>query len=236
MKTYQPYCYFIKWSTTNVWYYGVEYSSTTKIANPENLWTSYFTSSKNVSEYRKRFGEPDIVKVTRVFKDAQSAIKWENQFLKRTKAKDNPASLNGHNSDGLTYKNKIVSEETKKKLSITRKKNHHWNNGTKNVFAPLPPDDTYVRGRLLPNNPGSILGGLANKNKKWYTNGKISIFVHPTDAPSGYVLGRIIGSHKNPDPNKKNRRWWNNGKEQTFNVVPPDSTYKLGRLRAITPP
>ena len=236
MNDYQPYSYYIKWSETGVWYYGIEYSTNkNKIANPKNLWTIYFTSSKNVQEYRKRFGEPDVIKVTRLFGSSEEAIFWENKFLKRVDAKNNTNSLNGHNSDGLPYKNKIVSEETKLKLSEMRKKNIWWNNGIINAFCPEAPDNSYTKGRILKNNFGAQKGADANKNKKWFNNGSESVFIDPKDAPEGFKLGRIMGKHKNPDKNKKERRWWNNGKDQTFNVTPPDSSYILGRIRTVTP-
>ena len=235
MKDYRPYTYYIKWSKIGIWYYGVEYSNTNKIANPKNLWNTYFTSSSNVSEFRKRYGEPDIIKVTRTFTDSESAILWENKFLKRVNAKDNPNSLNGHNSDGLTFKNKIVSQKTRKILSEQRKKNIWWNNGVINAFSPTPPDDSYIKGRILKNNPGAKKGAEINKKKKWFNNGIKSIFVEPENAPTNFVYGRIMGKHKNPDINKKKRRWWNNGVDQTFNIVPPDNSYVLGRIRSITP-
>lgn len=121
MKQYQPYTYYIKWSKTGIWYYGVEYAKVTKIANPKNLWSEYFTSSHAVEEYRKLYGEPDIKKITKVFADEDSAIAWESRFLSRVDAKNNPTSLNGHNSDGLKYKNKIVTEEARYKMSIAGK-------------------------------------------------------------------------------------------------------------------
>ncbi len=118
---YQPYTYFIKWSDSGVWYYGVEYAEITKTAHPSNLWVSYFTSSKAVSEYRSIHGEPDIIQIRRIFSDSDSAILWEARFLQRVNAASNPLSLNGHNSDGLSFKNKIVSEETRDKISAIHK-------------------------------------------------------------------------------------------------------------------
>jgi hypothetical protein len=235
MNDYQPYSYYIKWTDAGVWYYGIEYSNTTKIANPKNLWSIYFTSSKNVLEYRKRFGEPDIIKVTKLFNNSEESIIWENKFLRKVDAKNNPKSLNGHNSDGLLYKNKIVSEETKLKLSEMRKKNIWWNDGTNNAFCPEAPDNSYAKGRILKNNPGAQKGAAKNKSKKWFNDGSKSIFVEPLNAPSGYSLGRIMGKHKNPDPMKKQRKWWNNKIKEVFDIVPPDNSYELGRIRSVTP-
>jgi len=118
---YIPYTYYIKWTKTGKWYYGVEYGSTTKISNPTNLWTTYFTSSKAVSEYRKIHGEPDIIVISKIFENADDAILHEAKFLKRVNAVSNTNSLNGHNSDGLSYKAKIVSEETRQKISNIHK-------------------------------------------------------------------------------------------------------------------
>ena len=55
MKEYIPYTYFIKWSAQNIWYYGVEYGFYSKTANPNNLWVTYFTSSKLVKEVIEKF-------------------------------------------------------------------------------------------------------------------------------------------------------------------------------------
>lgn len=235
MHIYMPYTYYIKWSQTGVWYYGVEYSKTNKIANPKNLWTCYFTSSASVKEYRRLQGDPDIIKITKTFENSEDAIIWENRFLRRVNAKRNPKSLNGHNSDGLTYKNKIVSQSTRQKLSIIRKKNIWWNNGTDSMFRPEPPDDSWIRGRLLSYNPGAMKGAAANKSKKWFTDGSKNIFVNCNEAPEGFVLGRKMGRNKNPDIKRRDRKWWNNGIKESFDIIPPDSSYSLGRIRLISP-
>ncbi|MFA6198816.1 MAG: hypothetical protein WC679_00165 [Bacteroidales bacterium] len=62
--TFKPYTYLIGWSTMNKFYYGVQYN---KKANPDDLWKSYFTSSKIVQQFRKEFGEPDIIQFRKVF-------------------------------------------------------------------------------------------------------------------------------------------------------------------------
>lgn len=83
MITYIPYTYLIGWSELNLWYYGVEYGWRYKTANPENLWKSYFTSSKKVQYLREIYGDPDIIQVRKTFKDALSAKKWEEKVLRR---------------------------------------------------------------------------------------------------------------------------------------------------------
>ena len=129
IKQYKPYTYFIKWTKHNKWYYGSETAELTKIANPVNFWSEYFTSSKAVSEFRRVHGEPDVIKIGRIFTNGTDAQRWEAKFLQRVDAVNHPNSLNGHNSDGLAYKAKIVSEATRKKQSEYRKgrpKSEEW--------------------------------------------------------------------------------------------------------------
>lgn len=54
MTIYIPYTYLIGWSKLNWWYYGAEFAKIKKIANPSNLWTTYFTSSKSDSRIGKK--------------------------------------------------------------------------------------------------------------------------------------------------------------------------------------
>jgi hypothetical protein len=77
-----PYTYLIGWSHLNLWYYGVKYAVG---CHPDQLWVSYFTSSKYVAETRAEHGEPDIVEIRKVFDDTKSARYWENTVLRRLK-------------------------------------------------------------------------------------------------------------------------------------------------------
>lgn len=231
---YIPYTYYVKWSSTGVWYYGCEYAQITKTANPSNLWKTYFTSSKSVKEYRELNGEPDILKITKTFSFGEEALLWEGKFLDRINAKDNPLSLNGHNSDLLYFKPKIVSRKTRSIQSKQRKKRKWWNNGEISLHAEFCPGPDFERGRILENNPGAYLGGEVNKLKRWYTNGKESIFIFKdSDIPDGFYEGRIIGKHKNPEQNRSKRRWFNDGNKDYF--INPEETntefLNKGRLK-----
>ena len=112
---YIPYTYLIGWSEHNIWYYGSEYSSKGKIANPNNLWNVYFTSSKHVKHFRQRYGEPDIKEIRKTFKDEQSTRIWEHKVLKRINASKEEKWLN--KSDGSL--NSLDSKE-RSKISTER--------------------------------------------------------------------------------------------------------------------
>ena len=90
-KDRTPFTYLIGWTTKNIWYYGAKYS---KGCHPSNLWTTYFTSSNNVHEFVKQFGDPDIIEVRRVFNTISACRKWEASVLLRINAATNDRFLN----------------------------------------------------------------------------------------------------------------------------------------------
>ena len=80
---YRPYTYLIGWSKLNVWYYGARSCNSVSqgIANPSDLWVSYFTSSKVVKEFRRKHGDPDVIEVRHTFTDRSKALLWEDGVL-----------------------------------------------------------------------------------------------------------------------------------------------------------
>jgi hypothetical protein len=85
---YLPYTYLIGWTNLNKWYYGAEYGmKKIPCANPENLWKTYFTSSKVVEFFRKNHGEPDVIQVRKIFnigsteQRMENSITWEKRVL-----------------------------------------------------------------------------------------------------------------------------------------------------------
>ncbi len=59
---------------------GVRYA---RRCHPDDLWTSYFTSSKHVQKFREEHGEPDVIEVREVFPTDTLAREWEHKVLRR---------------------------------------------------------------------------------------------------------------------------------------------------------
>lgn len=111
---YIPYTYLIGWSQLNMWYYGVQYN---KRANPINLWVNYFTSSTRVKEFRKLYGDPDVIMVRRVFTDGLVARLWEDSVLRSIPETKRCNWLNV--KFGNTFKNVVVTHSDKTKLKMS---------------------------------------------------------------------------------------------------------------------
>ena len=117
---YTPYTYLVGWSTLDRWYYGVEYSNHTgKVANPSNLWTTYFGTSKHLSEFRRINGEPDVIQVRKTFLTKEAACNWESKVLKRMNVIRDARWLNKTDNKGIVLDK--FEDEHKKKISIAQK-------------------------------------------------------------------------------------------------------------------
>lgn len=143
MHIYSPYTYHIAWTSIDKHYYGVRYA---KGCNPNDLWVSYFTSSKEVKKYRDLYGEPDVIEVRKVFDCPNKARLWEFNVLYRLQAVKSDRWLNLSNA-GTEFRFKkhleenyspwnkgktgIYSEATIQKMSNTRKERKivPWNKG-----------------------------------------------------------------------------------------------------------
>jgi hypothetical protein len=120
MSIYTPYVYLIGWTKLNRWYYGCSYARGNKIANPNQLWTTYFTSSKIVKNFRKKYGEPDIVEIRKTFKTAIQAQLWEARVIYRMQMVGDEKFLNqrdmsGHFHNKGGYKHSEASIKNYKK-------------------------------------------------------------------------------------------------------------------------
>jgi len=160
MNDYKPYCYMIGWTAHNIWYYGVEIGQLTKKAHPSNLWTSYFTSSKEVEQFRLLNGEPDFISIRKIFNDPKSALLWEHKFLSRIDAANSKNFLN--KSNGYNHHlewNLTHSDETKIKISDTKKGKRWVTNGIQDLYIePQSIPDGYQLGRT------NGVFGSGNKN------------------------------------------------------------------------
>lgn len=80
MEDRTPYVYLIGWTSENKWYYGVRFG---KNVHPDDLWKTYFTSSKHVKSFRKSHGEPDVISIRKTFDSIESARSYEDKVIRR---------------------------------------------------------------------------------------------------------------------------------------------------------
>lgn len=109
-----PYTYRIKWTSTGMNYYGVRYATD---CHPDDLFVTYFTSSKYVAEYIKQNGLPDVIEIRRVFTSesrVNDARAWEHRVLMKISAASNPVFLNRSTGKGI---DPIVSAQARYGIS-----------------------------------------------------------------------------------------------------------------------
>jgi hypothetical protein len=121
MCTRIPYVYSISWTSKNLHYVGVQYGLN---ANPTNLWKTYFSSSKQVKIIREKYGDPDIIKIRKIFNDPEKARKHEHALIKRAKLVENENYLNLSNNTGKWFvegsKGRKFSDEHRAKLRAAK--------------------------------------------------------------------------------------------------------------------
>lgn len=106
--------YVIGWKRFDRWYCGVRFKAG---CQPSDLWTLYFTSSKTVHKFRVEHGEPDVIRVVRIFgDDANAACEFERRYLRRMNVLKNERWLNKAIGK-QTLQMRPHSEETKRKIA-----------------------------------------------------------------------------------------------------------------------
>ena len=108
-----------------------------------------------------------------------------------------------------------------------------WNNGDRQVFTEIPPDKTFIKGRLSYNNTGAKLGADVIASKHWINNGLTNMMIFKTDTiPKGFVKGRLRCFGGTHGAHSKGSKWWNNGKISTMSHQCPGTDYVLGRIKS----
>jgi hypothetical protein len=124
-----PYTYLLKFNVDGYikYYYGVRYGNV-KLGLPpsKDLFVKYFTSSKSVKNLLEGDVFPFEVIIHKTFETSKDACEFEVKFLNRLNAKDRQDFMNLTNNfdNSLPYTNKgrVVSNETKTKISLSSSK------------------------------------------------------------------------------------------------------------------
>ena len=96
-------------------YYGVRFA---KGSHPDQLWTTYFSTSKVVKQLIAETGTSSFTaEVRRTFDDPVKALAWETKFLHRVDAAGSDIWLNRHNGGRGNFRApESHSQETKEKI------------------------------------------------------------------------------------------------------------------------
>ena len=112
-----PYTYLLEWDS-GVKYYGVRYS---KNCNPEDLWVTYFTSSRYVKDYCKEYGNPSKISIRRTFSGPDGparARNWEHRVLKKLKVVLRKEFLNRTDNKAFDNTDPMLEMKRKEKVVI----------------------------------------------------------------------------------------------------------------------
>ena len=112
-----PFTYLIGWSKLDKFYYGARWASN---SSPDDLWTTYFTSSKHVKQFRELHGEPDIILIKKLFNTVIECRDYEERVLRKLKVTKNDRWLNrGYSGKYLPSGPK--TKDHQRKISIALK-------------------------------------------------------------------------------------------------------------------
>jgi hypothetical protein len=113
-----PYTYLITHVPTGKKYYGVRYAINCR---PNDLWNTYFTSSKKIKTLIEETGKDSFkYEIRKTFSNADDAREWEHKVLRRMNASGRDDFLNMTNGKSLSPRYGPHSEETKRKMSKPR--------------------------------------------------------------------------------------------------------------------
>ena len=105
---YIPYTYCITFLLTGQRYYGCRYANKNKnVANPNEFWLTYFTSSKVIKELILLHGKESFAfQIRQIFKTKEETVIWEHKLLTRIDAAASLEWFNKNNGAGKFHATK----------------------------------------------------------------------------------------------------------------------------------
>jgi len=181
----KPYVYLIKNKTTGLKYFGVRWVNTHKNRSPINdLGKEYFSSNPKLKKAFKKNPKNFEFKPIYTFDTKEEAIEYEIKFNKKIIKDKNWLNTSA-------FPQIIHTEQTKKKISKTKKGTPAWNKGI--------PTSMKVRKKMIDRHKGFTGRKHSKKNRK-----KMSEF-HKGKIVSKETKKKLSESHKGQIA-------WNKGK------------------------
>jgi hypothetical protein len=178
---YKPYTYYISWSRIDRHYYGSRYA---KNCSTKDLWTTYFTSSYIVKEFRKQYGEPDIIQIRKIFDTQEMAKSWETKVLRRLKVLKSDRWLNA-NIGGEQY---IIRKHRPETIEKMKRNNASKRPEIRKFISERQTGSTNSFYGKHHTEESKRIKSEQNKGYYWWTDGQIEI--KSKICPSGFIRGR----------------------------------------------
>lgn len=185
-----PYTYLIGWPALGRWYYGVRYS---KDCHPDDLLSTYFTSSKSVARFIEEQGLPTVKHIRRVFTSVNAAREWEHKVLRRLRAKDSAKFLNHSDNKSISVEAALRGAKTKKPWKLGDVRRSTWRCSPQQAAANWRNGDparqkrnTY--GPLTESHKAAIAAGLRHSSSAgpgWYNAERGKAMAAKNNAQSG---------------------------------------------------
>lgn len=120
------YTYLVINKITGMFYYGARYSEK---SSTDDLWSTYFTSSKLVKREIDKYGKDSFgYEVRKTFDSVEQCLNWEYKVLRRLNAKEREDCYNLTNggsvfnsSKSMKVRNPMNSQESVKKMVETKR-------------------------------------------------------------------------------------------------------------------
>lgn len=117
-----PYTYFLLNKVTGEKYYGVRYANN---CNPNELWVTYFSSSKYVKALIEKCGKDSFhYEIRKTFSSAAEARNWEERVLRKLDILNNDIWLNKNVCGKFLKEGPQSKEHIEKRASKIRGSNH----------------------------------------------------------------------------------------------------------------
>ncbi len=213
---YTPFTYCITFLPTRQRYYGSRYANNKKVvAHPDQLWITYFTSSKTISDLIKEHGVDSFTfEIRKTFKTRAETVSWESKFLTKIGAAQSSEWLNIHNG-GTTF---YADDETYHKIKSIKKRNGTEPNSLIVIQKQL---DTKIKNGTMNNSsPESIQKSKDTKIRNGTTNS-----ITPESIQKSKET-RIRNGTEASNPLVKNKQRETKIKNGTVNSNTPDSIKK----------
>lgn len=196
--------------------YGMKYIGAHK-GTPDDGYVASSNSFMEIYEARPQDFKRVIVANCDTWKDA---VHQETMLCKKLNVAKDPMFYNMHNGDGKFFNNGIVTEETKAKISQT-KRNRPWTEAQK-LGAKKAGKTRTLKGN-----------GWSNRSREFSELHKKRLSEsHKGYKPTSETLKRMSEVQKkigNIPPNLKGTVWWTNGIECKRSVNCPGNGWKRGR-------